>query len=1330
MTASTDYEHLAQENAELRARLAETEQVLAAIKAGQIDALVSSTDAGSRVQIIEDAELPYRVLIDEIQDGALTIDLDGTILYCNASFARMVGRPAQQVLASAIETYVPPDLIPDLKRYIADVTSQKQLSDDFWLQISPARRLPVHLSAQARVFGDIEVICIVLYDRSLEQQRKDELSLLQTLSLTISQGHTLRDAMQQVVRLICEKTEWEIGEIWLPADDRYERFASWVQPVEAARAFDEHCKTLESVPGPSLITRLWNGAHSVWFPSITDEPDFLRAAYARQVGIQSGVGIPVLADGNVVAIILFLTLQPREKDQEFIQLISSVAAHLGTYIIRKQMDEKIAYQAQLMETVQDPIIAADMENNIISWNHAAEILYSWTAAEVIGKNYRQVLQPDFLDQQADHVYAQLREQGAWTGEIVHQTRDGRAVHTFGTVSIIRDEHGNPIGGVGTHRDITAAKQAQMALEASERKYRSLFEGAPISMLEEDFSEIKRYLLDLKAQGVDDFEAYFREHPDFVGHCIGLGKVLDVNEATVRLYEAQSKSHMMNALRPVIPPETDAVNLHSLMAMAEGKTSFSFEITNLTMTGRPLRLALSWSAMPGYEESLAKVIVCSVDITDLTRAYEAVEESRRFAQATVNSLSDIIVILDENGVIVEVNQAWRRYGIANGISPDYVWEGINYLEVCERAQEIDDAQIIAMGIRRVIRREQTWFSHEYPCDTPVEQRWFNVRVMPFPGSGPMHVVVAHENITERKNAEIALREANHQLVVLNNVISLTSASLEPAHVLDTISRELSMIFHASHVIAAMLIDDESIVQIMSEYARDYPVATVRRRFNADSIPVLDILSLSRTPQVIEQNAAAQLGSLVPTIFQHVGTLLLIPLTTRTEFVGFVAVCKFEPYAFSDLEINLAATIAQAVSQSLENSLLHVDIADQNVHLERTVEERTAQLRRINSQMSTILDNTSDAIVLTQPDGMIEDVNRAFHHLFGYDRSEVLGQSIDQIGHPSVRDLIQRHFRQMDFNAPTQHFQIIAMRKDGSTVEVDCSLAYAGGSEAHIVWSLRDITHLKEIERMKDQFVSMVSHELRTPVASMVLSASSLQRYYERMKEEQRRSAIDRLNEQATLMADLIEGILDLSRIDARSIVVAQDAIEMKAVANDIITELHDSLTARQHRLISNVDLPYSFVTGSRVDIARVWRNLISNAIKYTPDGGTITINLGQIDAQSATRYTTTGTVEVEHLTLPPDFVEGRYIVGQVRDNGSGISEEDLRQLFTRFFRGQASQSNIPGTGLGLALVRELLRLYGGGITVYSKVDEGTLFTFWIPIREPEASDPTSSSDQAD
>lgn len=242
-------------------------------------------------------------------------------------------------------------------------------------------------------------------------------------------------------------------------------------------------------------------------------------------------------------------------------------------------------------------------------------------------------------------------------------RDGayRWIYTRGEVR--RDEHGAPIRMLGCHLDTTARRQAEEQLRSAEARFRSLFENSPICLWEEDMSELARHFEALRAAGITDFRDYFTTHPEEAESAIAMVKVLDVNRATLELYEAKDKSELLAGIGGVLTPESRSVLLQELIALAEGRTEFDSEATDQTLKGRKNHVLLKMLVAPGSEKSLSKVYISMVDITARKRAEEEIRKLASFPQLNPNPILE----LSASGALSYQNPASyamaRRLGVA-------------------------------------------------------------------------------------------------------------------------------------------------------------------------------------------------------------------------------------------------------------------------------------------------------------------------------------------------------------------------------------------------------------------------------------------------------------------------------------------------------------------------------------------------------------------------------------------------------------------------------------------------------------------------------------------
>jgi PAS domain S-box-containing protein len=308
-------------------------------------------------------------------------------------------------------------------------------------------------------------------------------------------------------------------------------------------------------------------------------------------------------------------------------LVSLAAIAITTFLALKNQSAEVVLreQARLLDLTHDTVFVRDRSDAITYWNRGAEELYGWTREEAVGKTSHQLMQTIF-PAPLEKINAELLRTGRWEGELVHTKRDGTQVVVASRWSIQQDEQGRPVAILETNNDITERKKADAALRESERRYRNIFQTTGVSIWEEDFSQVKAAIDDLKARGVRDFRQYLAQHPEFVEQAIAMVKVVDVNNATVQLFGAQTKDELLASLHKVFTPETVEVFAGELIAFAEGRTSFESETILQTLKGGKLAVLFT-IVFPPEPAKMDSVLVSIMDITERKQTQEALQQAR-------------------------------------------------------------------------------------------------------------------------------------------------------------------------------------------------------------------------------------------------------------------------------------------------------------------------------------------------------------------------------------------------------------------------------------------------------------------------------------------------------------------------------------------------------------------------------------------------------------------------------------------------------------------------------------------------------------------------------
>ncbi|MCB8987071.1 MAG: PAS domain S-box protein [Ardenticatenaceae bacterium] len=549
---------------------------------------------------------------------------------------------------------------------------------------------------------------------------------------------------------------------------------------------------------------------------------------------------------------------------------------------------------------------------------------------------------------------------------------------------------------------------------------------------------------------------------------------------------------------------------------------------------------------------------------------------------------------------------------------------------------------------------------------------------------------HE-IQERRRAEIEAVHRQAEAEMLRQAAAIINSSLSLNVVLTRILEQLHTAIPYDSASIQQKVGNDLTIRAARGFANDAALVNCSFSVTAD-LPNVEVLHTLKPLAVADvRTSYPSFDTLAPDYqAEHIVSWLGVPLVVDETVLGMITIDRNTVRPFSDEEIAMTVAFANHASIALRNAHLYEEMESQNVQLEQAVAARTAELQRTTDQIEAIFNNSPDAILLLDPDYNVERVNPALETLFGFQREEVQGKPPFSLATTASRDQFVQAFSTAVASGRPQRLELTARRKDQSLFDVTVALApiYEQETVTAVVCSLHDISAFKEVERLKDDFVSNVSHELRTPIANLKLHNDLI-----KLNPQKQEIYLQRQAREIERLTIIIESLLRLSRLDQHNVEVTLTAVNLLTLAQEYIQDrstqaANAGLTLK---LDDRVDLPLAHADPRLV--GQVIGIILTNALTYTPAGGTIRFC-------GHTR---------QHKT-------GQWVGLSIHDTGPGIPSSEQNQVFSRFFRGQAGRtSGVPGTGLGLAIAQEIMALHQGEIELISPDDKrGTTFTIWLPV----------------
>ena len=397
-----------------------------------------------------------------------------------------------------------------------------------------------------------------------------------------------------------------------------------------------------------------------------------------------------------------------------------------------------------------------------------------------------------------------------------------------------------------------------------------------------------------------------------------------------------------------------------------------------------------------------------------------------------------------------------------------------------------------------------------------------------------------------------------------------------------------------------------------------------------------------------------------------SLLAVALRHENRYYGAMWAAYDQPRTFTESDARFVTTLAGQAA-----------LAAANAHLFLNVEASRRQLE-------AILNSTPDPVLVTDPQNRLMLANPAAAKVVGVDIAKSSGQAVEElIQQKSLLNLLQA--------APSERQSAEIVFNGGRTYLATASSVVAEGRPVGRVCILRDVTHFKELDSMKSEFVATVSHDLRSPLTLMRGYATMLEMVGE--LNDQQQGYVRKIVSGVENMSRLVNNLLDLGRIEI-GVGLQVENVPVRDILDRVVGALQ--LQANQKDISLSVEVAPDLPAVVEADQALLHQgvyNLVENAIKYTPNGGQVFVRVRAVQAN---------------------------LLFEIQDDGIGIASSDLPRLFEKFYRGKQRDARAQhGTGLGLAIVRSIAERHGGKVWVESELGKGSTFFLQVPLTQSKS-----------
>jgi PAS domain S-box-containing protein len=1243
----------------------------------------------STVETVDDAV--RRLVVERSHDLVTLCDPAGAIVYASPSWSNLGWDPAALAGIAILELIHPDDAAEATAAWnevvagtdvdAATIRLRRAGGTYAWFEVNG--------SSVRGDEGELRYLLGTARDVSEREElrsRLRDLDAVYRFADAVSGAHALEDVLEASLDALLEATGADRASVLLADDGGVLRFRAWRGLSDGYRAATEgHSPWAADAdnPQPVLVEDVANAGFDPKLEGVV-----------RKEGIGALAFIPLVRGGRLLGKFMLYRDSPHRWSDREVLLSRTIANHLASVTERTQaqhaLHESSGQLASILETVEEGISATNGEGRFLFANDAAaRVVGLESADELVALSLAEVASLyEVFD--ADGAPVRLEDlppakalAGAESSAVVRiRSRSAGWEHwvALRSMPVLA-----PNGGVElvvnvthdiTHETVAAQREeeARHEAEASRARLALLLEATEQLSQTLDYEELLRRVPQLVVPLIaDGCHVYIARNDDAelvrVAHAHIDPRIAELLDSIDAVYDVSAHRRIpaVEVFRSGKPIHRAALSEPLKKVARPGEEelvrmeSRSLVVVPLETADRRLGVLAVTSSEPGRHgdedfelvSELARRVSLALDLVGLHRR---AQDSLAQLQGVIAQLPLGVVITDAaHRVVVRNDELERIWGDPVEIGSDHRRTG---LETdgwpLERAIETGE---VTIGERRERRRGD-------------ETRTLEISAAPVRDAAGAIVsaVAIVSDVTRRSRSEEHLRflaEANELLVAsldwertLAAIAELAVPALAGYLVIDLIDEEDEL-----HWVVAVHADPEKTELVRSLRGRypptlsTHPIQVALRTGEAQLLPDLQAEAEAMAHDAKHARAIRRIANT---------SGIVAPLIARGRTLGAISLGTIEGQPrFDEADLAMAAELARRISLALDNARLFAE-AQERAHAAKALEYVDDGVILVDEGGIVRLWNPTAAISLRRP--AVEAVGQPIADLLGDWPS--LRSRIPVASEPQAAGVSRALTLPVDVQGEERWLSISAVRFPGGTV-----------------YAFRDVTDERAVEQMKTDFVSTVSHELRTPLAAIYGAAMTLRRRDVAVDEAQRDRLLEVVSSEADRLARIVNDILWASRLESGRMSIAIERCDAGALATELV-EVHRSRAPEEIEIGVRTSRGLPPVAADPDKLRQILTNLIDNAIKYSPDGGCVAVEVAR---------------------------SGGRVRFRVSDEGLGVPPAEQDRIFEKFFRLDPNLTRgVGGTGLGLYISRELVTRMNGRIWLDSDGRNGSSFFVELPI----------------